>query len=75
MVPMNIPGEAEGLWRGGQRPPLKVIIEVGTLGFKRTEILRDWRVGQQIWVDPEAVSVIFEIFPKSCKKMVPKSTF
>lgn len=75
MVPMNIPGEIMGFCGGGPKPPLKVIIEVGTLGFKRTEIMKEWRAGQQIWVDPEAVSVIFEIFPKSCKKMVPKSTF
>ena len=55
--------------------PLRVTMEIGTLGYKRTEIVRNWVPGQEFWVDPDTISVIFEIFPKSYKKMVQNLTF
>lgn len=56
MKKIRIPGE---LPKGGA---LKVIISVGTLGFKRTEYLKEdeWRPGGTIYVDNETTYVSFE---------------
>lgn len=39
---------------------LKVTIKVGKQGFARTEVLSVWEVGDEVWVDNEAVGVVFE---------------
>ena len=56
MKKIRIPGE---LPKGGA---LKVIISVGTLGFKRTEYLKEdeWRPGGIFYTDNDTVSVSFE---------------
>jgi hypothetical protein len=56
MIKIRIPGE---LPKGGA---LKVTIFVGTLGFKRSEFLKEmeWRPGDTMYVDPETTFVSFE---------------
>ena len=39
---------------------LKVTIKVGKQGFVRTEVLTNWEVGDEVWVDNEAINVVFE---------------
>ena len=53
MIKIKIPNE---LNPGGG---LRVIIKVGTLGFTRTEILRNWEPGVNTYVDSDYTSVEF----------------
>lgn len=53
MIKIKIPNE---LSPGGS---LRVIIKVGTLGFTRTEILRNWEPGGNTYVDPDYTAVEF----------------
>jgi hypothetical protein len=53
VIKIKIPNE---LNPGGS---LRVIIKVGTLGFTRTEILRNWEPGGNTYVDPDYTSVEF----------------
>lgn len=53
MIKIKIPNE---LSPGGS---LRVIIKIGTLGFTRTEILRNWEPGGNTYVDPDYTAVEF----------------
>lgn len=56
MIKIRIPGE---LPKGGA---LKITIFVGTLGFKRSEFLKEdeWRPGEIFYTDNDTVSISFE---------------
>ena len=57
MKSIKIPGLPSGNQNNGK---LKVTIKVGKQGFVRTEVLTNWEVGDEVWVDNEAINVVFE---------------
>lgn len=57
MKSVKIPGLPSGNQNNGK---LKITIKVGKNGFVRTEVLSVWEVGDEVWVDNEAVGVVFE---------------
>ncbi len=46
--------------KGNEGGNLRVTINIGKLGFSRTEVLKNWEVGDPVYVDNEATSVVFE---------------
>lgn len=54
MIAINIP-------RSSPKGKLKVLINIGKLGFSRCEVYKkeEWKPNQTIYVDPDTVSVVF----------------
>lgn len=65
MKRIRIPGE---LPKGGA---LKVTISIGTLGFQRTEYLKqnEWKPGGVFYVDQETTYINFEVSNNSTLKL------